>query len=219
MSETQQPDVAGDAPQVDACGCVLSGPSEALSGINDYMFCVLAYRRFDEWAKIVDCAQVAPPLLDRANVCASTQASTQASPHTSPHASPHTSPHASPHASSNLIHSSQAYPASPMAQLLAADFLQAQAGGSGAAGNGHLASAEGLTLCARERSYLSALRATANADFATGYTHWLAALDTESSDLFAAKRAQASPHMISHFPPPTATPYASQRITASLLPI
>lgn len=68
MSETQQPDVAGDAPQVDACGCVLSGPSEALSGINDYMFCVLAYRRFDEWAKIVDCAQVAPPLLDRANV-------------------------------------------------------------------------------------------------------------------------------------------------------
>lgn len=68
MSETQQPDVAGDAPQVDACGCVLSGPSEALSGINDYMFCVLAYRRFDEWAKVVDCAQVAPPLLDRANV-------------------------------------------------------------------------------------------------------------------------------------------------------
>eukprot|EP00962_Isochrysis_galbana_P044150 scaffold17031_cov90-Isochrysis_galbana.AAC.2 len=81
-------------------------------------------------------------------------------------------------------------PDSPLLQLLAADYLQAKAGGSGPEGDDRLAAAAGLPLAEREKGYLEALRASASADWERAYSLWLRVVKAYPSDLFAVKRAQ-----------------------------
>jgi hypothetical protein len=81
-------------------------------------------------------------------------------------------------------------PTSPLLQLLAADYLQAKAGGSGPAGDERLAAAAALPLSKREQGYLAALRASASADWEAAYSCWLTVVQEYPSDLFAVKRAQ-----------------------------
>ena len=113
-----------------------------------------------------------------------------------------------------IVGAAAAFPDAPMAQLLAADFLQQQAGGTGPAGDEKLAAAEaalaklsGAAADAspaadrmpvrlspppptREHGYLAALRATASGDLVGAYDAWLAVVREFPFDLFAVKRGQ-----------------------------
>ena len=130
-----------DEPELlDAFGAPLSGPAAAVAGVTDYQMCVLCYRRFEAWGRIVE--------------------------------------------------SANAFPDSPMLQLLAADYLQAKAGGSGPAGDERLSAADQLPLEEREKGYLEALRATASAEWRRAYAAWLLVVKRWPTDLFAVKRGQ-----------------------------
>ena len=99
-----------------------------------------------------------------------------------------------------VVAAADEHPESAMAQLLAADFLQQSAGGSGPAGNEKLDAAAAALgggdnpsmderrPAPREGSYLAALRATAAADFNGAYAAWLGAVRANPTDRFAAER-------------------------------
>jgi hypothetical protein len=94
-----------------------------------------------------------------------------------------------------ILNVADAHSDSVMAQCLAADFLQQQAGGAGPAGNKRLDAAEQILAAdgsapKREAGYLAALRATATGDFAGAYAAWLAVVHAFPADLFAVKRGQ-----------------------------
>ena len=101
-----------------------------------------------------------------------------------------------------IVTTAEAHPGSAMAALLAADFLQQQAGGSGPAGNDQLDAAAAALgggdsphqdeRCppAREGGYLKALRATALGDFLGAYAAWFEVVRAHPADLFAVKRGQ-----------------------------